>query len=70
MNSLYAVYEQQPDGFETRYLELLAAGGTKRHRELLAPFGLDATAPDFWAKGLGVVENLVTELEGELDLSP
>ena len=66
VNSLYAVYEGAPDGFENRYLELLRAGGTKRHRELLAPFGLDAGAPDFWAKGLGVIEALVDRLENEL----
>ena len=56
VNSLYAVYQAEPEGFEARYLELLRAGGTLRHRELLAPFGLDATDPDFWAKGLAVVE--------------
>ena len=39
VNSLYAVYQAEPDGFEARYLELLRAGGTRRHKELLAPFG-------------------------------
>ncbi|MEZ5826079.1 MAG: M3 family oligoendopeptidase [Geminicoccaceae bacterium] len=66
VNSLYAVYEGAPEGFEGRYLDLLRAGGTKRHKELLAPFGLDASAPDFWAKGLGVIENLVDGLAAEL----
>ena len=42
---------------------MLSAGGTLRHRELLAPFGLDATDPAFWDKGLGVVEGLINELE-------
>ncbi|HEX2528328.1 MAG TPA: M3 family oligoendopeptidase [Geminicoccus sp.] len=66
VNSLYAVYEQNPDGFEPKYLELLAAGGTLRHKELLAPFGLDATDPDFWTKGLGVLERFIDELATEL----
>lgn len=66
VSSLYAVYRERPDGFEPRYLELLAAGGTLRHRELLAPFGLDATDPGFWAKGLGVIEALIDELEAAL----
>ncbi len=42
---------------------MLKAGGSKRHKELLAPFGLDATDPDFWAQGLGVVSGLIDQLE-------
>ncbi|MDZ4789726.1 MAG: M3 family oligoendopeptidase [Hyphomicrobiales bacterium] len=67
VNSLYAVYEKTPDGFQQRYLDLLKAGGSKHHKELLAPFGLDATDPDFWTLGLNVIENLITELEGMED---
>ncbi|MCX7629238.1 MAG: M3 family oligoendopeptidase [Geminicoccaceae bacterium] len=66
VNSLYAVYEQRPEGFEAAYVELLRAGGTLRHRELLAPFGLDASDPGFWAKGLGLIERLVDRLEAEM----
>jgi oligoendopeptidase F len=62
VSSLYAVYEEAPEGFEPRYLELLRAGGTLRHRELLAPFGLDASDPGFWAKGLGLLEGLIDQL--------
>ena len=65
VNSLYAVYQAEPDGFQERYHDLLAAGGTLRHQELLAPFGLDATDPNFWSKGLGVVESLIDSLEQE-----
>jgi oligoendopeptidase F len=63
VNSLYAVYEKSAEGFQERYLEMLRAGGTKHHKELLAPFGLDATNPSFWAMGLGVVERMIDELE-------
>ena len=63
MNSLYAVYQAEPEGFEERYLELLRAGGTLRHQELLAPFGLDASDPGFWAKGLGTIEALIDQLD-------
>jgi oligoendopeptidase F len=66
VNSLYAVYQAQPDGFESRYLELLRAGGTRRHKELLAPFGLDATDPEFWAKGLAIIEDMIERLDAEL----
>ena len=43
---------------------MLAAGGTKHHSELLAPFGLDARDPTFWQGGLGVIERMIVELEG------
>jgi oligoendopeptidase F len=66
VNSLYAVYENSDAGFAEKYLEMLEAGGTKRHRELLAPFGLDASDPGFWHKGLGLIERFIDELE-EMD---
>jgi oligoendopeptidase F len=64
VNSLYAVYENSEAGFAERYLAMLAAGGTKHHSELLAPFGLDARDPAFWQGGLGVIERMIGELEG------
>ena len=63
VNSLYAVYENAAEGFAERYLDMLAAGGTKHHAELLAPFGLDARDPGFWQRGLGVIERMIAELE-------
>jgi oligoendopeptidase F len=63
VNSLYAVYEQFAAGFAERYLAMLAAGGTKHHTELLAPFGLNAKDPKFWDGGLGVIARLIDELE-------
>jgi len=63
VNSLYAVYERAADGFAERYLAMLAAGGTKHHSELLAPFGLDARDPAFWQGGLAVIARLIDELE-------
>jgi oligoendopeptidase F len=63
VNSLYAVYQGAEAGFAAKYLDMLKAGGTKRHKELLAPFGLDASDPGFWSKGLGVVSGFIDELE-------
>src|SRR5277367_2021101 len=63
VNSLYAVYERANEGFVERYLDMLSAGGTKHHTELLAPFGLDARDPAFWQGGLGVIERMIEELE-------
>ncbi|WP_421782496.1 M3 family oligoendopeptidase [Kiloniella litopenaei] len=63
VNSLYAVYQQSEDGFAEKYLDMLSAGGSKRHKELLAPFGLDASDPDFWKQGLKVVSGFIDQLE-------
>jgi oligoendopeptidase F len=63
VNSLYAQYEKASDGFAERYFELLKAGGSKHHSELLAPFGLDARDPQFWTLGLSMIERLINELE-------
>jgi oligoendopeptidase F len=63
VNSLYAVYERAEAGFAERYLDMLAAGGTKHYSQLLKPFGLDARDPDFWQDGLGVIDRMIGELE-------
>ncbi|WP_414600364.1 M3 family oligoendopeptidase [Brucella pseudogrignonensis] len=67
VNSLYAVYQNSEKGFQQKYFDMLKAGGTKHHKELLAPFGLDAADPDFWSKGLSVVEGIIDELEAMED---
>ncbi len=63
VNALYAVYQDSNEGFQAKYFDMLRAGGTLRHKELLAPFGLDASDPSFWSKGLGVIEGFIDELE-------
>ena len=63
VNSLYAVYQDTESGFQQKYVEMLKAGGSKHHSELLAPFGLDASDPVFWSKGISVIESLIDELE-------
>ena len=66
VNALYAVYRNAEAGFQEKYLDMLRAGGTCRHRELLAPFGLDASEPAFWSRGLDVIAGFVDELEAAL----
>ncbi len=63
VNALYAVFQGGHPGFQQKYLDMLRAGGTKRHKELLAPFGLDASDPAFWRKGLDVIAGFIDELE-------
>jgi oligoendopeptidase F len=63
VNSLYDVFQGGHKAFQEKYLDMLGAGGTRRHKELLAPFGLDASDPEFWKRGLGIVSGFVDELE-------
>lgn len=63
VNALYAVYEEGDPGFQEKYFDMLKAGGSKHHKELLAPFGLDASDPKFWDKGLSMISGMIDELE-------
>ena len=63
VNALYATYEENPKGFEDKYFKMLSAGGSKHHKELLEPFGLDASDPEFWSKGLSMISGMIDELE-------
>jgi oligoendopeptidase F len=63
VNALYSVFQNGHPGFERKYLDMLRAGGTKRHKELLAPFGLDASDPAFWRRGLDIISGFIDELE-------
>lgn len=63
VNALYAVYAEGDEGFEEKYFDMLKAGGSKHHKDLLAPFGLDASDPAFWDKGLSMISGFIDELE-------
>ena len=63
VNALYAVYQEGGADFQDRYFAMLRAGGSKHHKDLLAPFGLDASDPAFWGKGLAMIEGFIDELE-------
>ncbi|MES2984811.1 MAG: M3 family oligoendopeptidase [Pseudomonadota bacterium] len=67
VNSLYGVYLKEKkagraDAFTKKYLTMLKAGGTLRHKALLKPFGLDASKPDFWQAGLDVIDGYIGQL--------
>ena len=67
VNALYAVYEEGDAAFQEKYFDMLRAGGSKHHKELLAPFGLDASDPAFWHKGLSMIEGFIDQLEAMED---
>ena len=63
VNSLYGAYKNGLDDFENKYFKMLESGGTLHHKELLQPFNLDASDPDFWQKGLDVISGYIDMLE-------
>ena len=54
--SVYARYEQEGSGFVPRYLDLLRAGGSKSPEELGKMVGIDLADPEFWDRGLDIIE--------------
>ncbi len=64
VNSLYGVYQSKKvANFSDKYIKMLESGGTKHHKELLSPFGLDASKADFWQSGLDVIINYINQIE-------
>lgn len=63
VNALYAAYAGGLPDFQEKYFAMLKAGGSMHHKDLLAPFGLDASDPTFWDKGLSMIAGFIDELE-------
>ena len=68
VNSLYAQYQKEvaagrANDFERKYIDMLKAGGTLRHKELLAPFGIDISQSSFWKQGLDIIAGYIDQLE-------
>jgi oligoendopeptidase F len=61
--SVYNLYRQQGESFVPRYIELLAAGGSRSPEELGAIVGVDLADPGFWDAGLSLVEEVVGQAE-------
>jgi oligoendopeptidase F len=61
--SAYGRFRQEGEAFVPRYLELLAAGGSRSPQELAAIVGIDLTDPGFWDAGLELIEEQLAEAE-------
>ncbi len=61
--SVYQRYEQLGPELVPRYLELLAAGGSRSPEELGRIVGVDLADPGFWEAGLDLVERQLQEAE-------
>ena len=67
VNSLYKIYKSNSvENFQEKYINLLSAGGSLRHKELLAPFNIDISKEEFWLKGMSILEEMIAEFESEL----
>jgi oligoendopeptidase F len=56
-------YDEEGTAFVPRYLAMLEAGGSQSPREVVAHTGLDIGDPDFWDRGLVLLEKMVAEAE-------
>jgi len=65
--SVYSRYLDEGESFVPRYLELLAAGGSRSPEQLAEIVGIDLEDPGFWDAGLGLVENQLAEAEALAD---
>jgi oligoendopeptidase F len=61
--SVYQRYEQTGPELVPRYMELLAAGGSRSPEELGKIVGIDLADPGFWEAGLDLVERQLEEAE-------
>lgn len=64
VNALWYSYQNSDkNAFAEKYLDMLSAGGTKGHNDLLKPFNLSAYDKSFWNKGVSMISGLMDELE-------
>jgi oligoendopeptidase F len=61
--SVYERYLEEGEDFVPRYLELLAAGGSRSPEELGRIVGVDLADPGFWDSGLALVERQLEAAE-------
>ncbi len=61
--SVYQRYAEEGESFVPRYLELLAAGGSRGPEELAAIVGIDLADPGFWDSGLQLIDDQLTAAE-------
>ena len=60
--SLFQRYKKEGSDFVPSYIEILAAGGSKKPENLLKEHGFDIRSPKFWQDGFDYVQSQVNEL--------
>jgi oligoendopeptidase F len=61
--SAYGRYREEGEPFVPRYLELLAAGGSRSPEQLAEIVGIDLADPGFWDAGLALIEEQLSQAE-------
>jgi oligoendopeptidase F len=61
--SLYQQFKEEGEAFKPRYLEILAAGGSRSPEQVLADAGVGIRSEAFWQGGFDVVEESLSRLE-------
>ncbi len=61
--ALFQKYKQEPKAFVPKYLNMLSSGGSEAPPALLAKLGVDIGDSSFWALGLRLLDDMVTEAE-------
>jgi oligoendopeptidase F len=61
--ALYEEYTGQKNGFAEKYVEMLRTGGADWPENVVAKTGLDISEPDFWSKGLSIIEEMIEQAE-------
>lgn len=61
--ALYRMYQEQGSAFVPKYLELLAAGGSKAPQAILSEVGVDMNSEAFWQSGFDAISGMVDQLE-------
>lgn len=64
--SLYQQYRDQGSEFVPKYLDLLAAGGSKSPEAMLSAIGVDIRSERFWQSGFGTIKSMISDLEKTL----
>ncbi len=67
--SVYQRYEQTGPELVPRYLDMLAAGGSRSPQELGEIVGVDLSDPGFWDAGLDLVERQLADAEAAAEAS-
>ncbi len=65
--SLYQRYKQEGKSFASTYIDILAAGGSKKPEELLKEHGIDIGTEKFWKGGFDYIREQTRRLEKVLD---
>ena len=61
--SIYQQYQMEGDTFKSRYLPILAAGGSDSPARILKEAGIDITSADIWQSGFDAIALTLDQLE-------